>query len=402
MRLVVASVVLLASCAFARAGGIETTSCVGCHGSGSQQTTITLMPATFNPGDTITVRVRIAGGGSVGGLFLSSSGEGTFATIAGQNTRLSNGAIVHSSPKSASGGAVTFDVRWTAPATMGGVEFTTATVLGNGDNNRGGDQGSEARLSQAFGCAGTTYFRDIDGDGVGSTASGTTRNCMVPIGYSATDGDCDDFDNRKSPQNVEACNGLDDNCNMQTDEGLMSITTWPDVDGDGFGWALGTPMSGCGGGMRAPNDRDCDDTNRNINPNASETCNMKDDDCDGQVDDGAKVRCGEGWCARLGPTCNPVDCMPGPPLIERCNALDDDCDGMVDDGDTCGAGYACVGGMCVEGAVTPVDGGPSRTDGGTNSPRGESTCSMAPVSLVWLAVFGVRKPRKRQRCATSS
>ena len=55
MRLVVAAIALFTTAAFARAGGIETTSCVGCHGSGSQQTTLTLTPATFNPGDTITV-----------------------------------------------------------------------------------------------------------------------------------------------------------------------------------------------------------------------------------------------------------------------------------------------------------------------------------------------------------
>ncbi|MFT3706932.1 MAG: MopE-related protein [Archangium sp.] len=390
VRLLGLVILLGGSVCFARAGGIETTSCVGCHGSGSQQTTITLTPATFNPGDTVTVRVRIAGSGNVGGLFLTSSGVGTFAVVSGQNTRLSNGAIVHSSPKSASGGAVTFDVRWTAPSTMGGVEFTAATVMGNGDNTRGGDQASDATTSQAFGCAGTTYYRDIDGDGVGSAASGTTRNCMPPLGYSATDGDCDDFDNRKTPGKMEACNGLDDNCNTQVDEGLMSITTWPDADGDGYGWALGSPMSGCGGGMRAPNDGDCDDTNRNINPAAMEICNLKDDDCDGQQDEGAKVRCGEGWCARLGPTCNPVDCMPGPPLLERCNLLDDDCDGIVDDGPICGAGAVCMQGQCLEDGMV-VDGGSTPTDGGTTSPHGESTCSTTPALLVGLALLFARR-----------
>lgn len=395
MRLGVLAILACSGVALARAGGIETTSCVGCHGTGSQQTTITLTPATFNPGDTITVRVRIGGSGSVGGLYLSSGGVGTFATMSGQNTRLSNDAVVHSSPKGASGGAVTFDVRWTAPAAMGGVEFSTATVLGNGDGSRNGDQASEARLSQAFGCgAGVTYFRDIDGDGVGSTASGTVKDCAVPLGYSAMDGDCDDFDNRKAPGKMEACNGFDDNCNSQIDEGLTTVTTWPDVDGDGFGWTLGAPMSGCGGGMRAPNDRDCDDTNRNINPTATETCNMKDDDCDGQVDDGAKVRCGEGWCARLGPTCNPVDCMPGPPLLERCNALDDDCDGLVDDGDLCGAGAICMAGQCLEGAAS--DGGtPGSSDGGAMGPRGESTCSTTPAVLVACVGLWLRRRRSR-------
>ena len=381
-------VLLAATLASARSGGIEAQSCNGCHGTGTQQTSIALTPATFNPGDTVTVRVTLRGSGASGGLYLSTNGVGTFALVSGQNTRLLNGNVVHSSPKASASGQVTFDARWTAPPGLGGVDFEVATVLANGNGASSGDQAAEARSSQAFGCAGVTYFRDIDGDGVGAASSGTTRNCSAPLGYSATDGDCDDFDNRRTPGKTESCNGLDDDCNTLVDEGLTSITTWPDADGDGYGWAQGAPMSGCAGGSRAQNSMDCDDANRTINPGAMETCNQKDDDCDGQVDDGARVRCGQGWCERLGSTCAVADCTPGAPLIERCNALDDDCDGVVDDGELCGAGAACVSGKCVEGAV--VDGG--APDAGTSSPRGESTgCASAPGLLIALALGWLRR-----------
>ena len=176
-------VVLLAgSVASARSGGIEAQSCNGCHGTGTQQTSITLTPATFNPGDTITVRVTLRGTGVSGGLYLSTNGVGTFALVSGQNTRLLNGNVLHSSPKAAASGQVTFDVRWTAPSGMGGVDFEVATVLANGNGASSGDQAGDARSSQAFGCAGVTYFRDIDGDGVGAASSGTTRNCSPPLG----------------------------------------------------------------------------------------------------------------------------------------------------------------------------------------------------------------------------
>ena len=313
--------------------------------------------------------------------------------MAGQNTRLFNGNVLHSSPKAAVSGAVTFDSQWTAPAGMGGVDFVVATLLANGNGASSGDQAGDAHLGQAFGCAGVTWYRDIDGDGVGATSSGTTRNCTLPAGYSATDGDCDDFDNRRTPGKTESCNALDDDCNGQVDDGLTSVTTWPDVDGDGYGWAQGAPASGCGGGSRAQNNTDCDDANRNIHPGAMESCNQKDDDCDNQVDDGAQVRCGQGLCGRFGPTCNAADCTPGPPQVERCNAFDDDCDGLVDEGELCGVGAACVAGKCTDGSSDA--GSTVPVDAGMVSPHGESTgsCASVPGLLIPLGVLVIRRRR---------
>ncbi len=401
MRGLVGVVLLLSSVALARSGGIDTQSCSGCHGTGNQQTAITLTPSPFNPGDTVTVRVRLTGTGTVGGLFLTTNGVGVFTPITGQGTRLLNGNVVHGSPKAAANGSVTFDVQWTAPATMGGVEFDAATLLGNGDGRSSGDQAGDARLAQAFGCAGATYFRDLDADGVGSAASGTTRNCVPPPGYAATDGDCDDFDSGKAPGQPERCNGADDDCDGVIDEGLGAVTTWPDLDGDGYGWALGAPLSGCGGGNRAQNDGDCDDTSRAINPGALETCNLRDDDCDGQVDDGAQVRCGLGWCSRQGPTCTVADCTPGTPLLERCNAIDDDCDGQIDDGELCGAGASCSAGQCVvaDAGVSAPDAGVATPDAGPTptAPLAEHAgrCGSVPGAWAWGAALLFARGKRR-------
>jgi hypothetical protein len=68
----------------------------------------------------------------------------------------------------------------------------------------------------------------------------------------------------------------------------------------------------------------------------AETCNGKDDDCDGTIDEGQmETSCGVGACARNVASC--VDggvavCTPGSPVTETCNGIDDDCDGTTDDG----------------------------------------------------------------------
>ncbi|MDZ4824456.1 MAG: LamG-like jellyroll fold domain-containing protein [Flavobacteriales bacterium] len=61
----------------------------------------------------------------------------------------------------------------------------------------------------------------------------------------------------------ELCNGVDDNCNGQIDEGFV------DIDSDG--------VAECAG--------DCNDAVAGINPFAPEVCNSIDDDCDGQTDE---------------------------------------------------------------------------------------------------------------------
>ncbi|GMU60385.1 MAG: hypothetical protein AMXMBFR34_21480 [Myxococcaceae bacterium] len=380
-RVLAAGVVLLSVTASARAGGIASPTCQGCHSGGASPTTsIEVTPATFSPGDTVTVRVTLRGAGAVGGLFLTTNGLGAFSTVSGQGTRLVNGDVVHSAPKPASSGAVTFDARWTAPATRGGVLFEAAALLANGDGRSGGDSGGNGVLSVAFGCAGTTFFRDFDGDGVGAASSGTRADCSLPSGYSAQGGDCDENDASVKPGQAEACNAKDDDCDGQVDEGLAAVTTWPDEDGDGFGAPGGAQASGCGGMKRATNDLDCDDAAATTHPGALETCNQRDDDCDAQVDDGARVRCGVGWCARFGVTCDPADCSPGPPFSERCNALDDDCDGVVDNGQLCGAGFVCARGRCYEDDAAPDAG--TEADGGVDPPlKSAGGCQVAPGEL---------------------
>ena len=385
---------LVAFDVWARSGGIAAGGCQGCHGGASHTTSIDVSPTTFMPGDTVTVTVTARGAGGNAGLYLTAT-RGTFAVVSGQSTRLLNGDVVQSTPKTTSGGQAAFQVRWTAPSGAGAAELTAFTVLGNSDQRSGGDSTGESAKQLVFGCAGTRYIRDFDGDGVGSSVNGTTLDCSVPQGFSATDGDCDDFDNRVVPGGMERCNAKDDDCDGMVDEGLSNVATWPDRDGDGFGDKRGTMATGCSASGRASNETDCDDGDAKIHPGVMEVCNLKDDDCNNRIDENVRVRCGTGWCEALGITCDVASCQPGRPLTERCNLLDDDCDGMIDEGTLCAAGQACVRGTCVVTDVeAPVDGGVVELPMTPKPVEPAPSCAVVPgASLVAVALLLRRRRR---------
>ncbi|MEM9454195.1 MAG: FG-GAP-like repeat-containing protein [Myxococcota bacterium] len=64
-----------------------------------------------------------------------------------------------------------------------------------------------------------TWYSDTDGDGYGD-ADQTTTACLPPVGYVGDDTDCDDADGANFPNNAEICDGQDNNCDGQADEGL--------------------------------------------------------------------------------------------------------------------------------------------------------------------------------------
>jgi hypothetical protein len=71
-----------------------------------------------------------------------------------------------------------------------------------------------------------TYYVDADGDGYG-TGNGSA-SCVNPgSGYATQSGDCDDTNASVNPSATEICNGVDDDCDGQTDEGFT------DTDADG-------------------------------------------------------------------------------------------------------------------------------------------------------------------------
>lgn len=85
----------------------------------------------------------------------------------------------------------------------------------------------------------TTYYRDLDGDGYGNSSSGTIQACGTTAGYASNNSDCNDNNAAVYPGAAEVCgNGIDDNCNGQTDENctedlpVLIVKTYPVKEGD--------------------------------------------------------------------------------------------------------------------------------------------------------------------------
>ncbi len=131
---------------------------------------------------------------------------------------------------------------------------------------------------------------------------------------------------------AETCNGVDDDCDGQVDDGFGIGTLCTVGNGecgsggvfvcDGMGGAICNAMPGV--------------------PSA-ELCNGLDDDCDNQVDEdfalGSACTSGVGACEAAGVTvCDNMgaatcDAVPGAPGQEVCgNDVDEDCDGVLDTG----------------------------------------------------------------------
>ena len=105
-------------------------------------------------------------------------------------------------------------------------------------------------------------------------------------GYT-TDADCDDGDPAVNPGiGIDACNGVDDDCDGDTDED-PEWGWYPDNDRDGFGDGAAAPVLSCGepSGTVASHS-DCDDGDPGSFPGNDESCDGVDNDCDGTVDEG--------------------------------------------------------------------------------------------------------------------
>ncbi|MFN5370558.1 MAG: M4 family metallopeptidase, partial [Bacteroidia bacterium] len=75
-------------------------------------------------------------------------------------------------------------------------------------------------------CIVYTFYADADMDGFGDASIFVNLSVNVaPQGYVSAAGDCNDAAAAINPNATEICNGIDDNCNGQTDEGTPALIT---------------------------------------------------------------------------------------------------------------------------------------------------------------------------------
>ncbi len=205
------------------------------------------------------------------------------------------------------------------------------------------------------------WYTDADGDGSGDDST-QIQLCDPPAGLSGSGGDCDDGAAGVSPAAAEVCNGIDDDCDGETDEdsAIDAQTFYADGDGDGWGSVLRTALACSAPPGFSALSGDCDDGDAAVNPAAPEVCDGVDDDCDRSVDepDAADAPLwyadndgdGSGWeggpvaaCQApagylaVGGDCDDADRTVHPGAAEVCDGQDNDCDGSGDGADAAGA-----------------------------------------------------------------
>ncbi len=285
------------------------------------------------------------------------------------------------------------------------------------DSDCDGQQNEDSSLDA------TTWYLDEDGDGYGLDDERDTA-CDAPEGYVSVGGDCDDDDTAYNPgaaeedctdpedyncdgevafadvdedgwpacedcnddetainpDAIEVCDGVDNDCDTLTDDDDDDVdkTTrrdfYPDDDGDGFGDDSAAVEVACTQPAdHVEDNRDCNDADAAVNPDATEVCDGSDtdEDCNGVADDddsgvdgttlsefwldGDKDGYGAGTSTLLcdDPStagaawvevdgdCDDASSGANPGATEICDPrdTDEDCDGAADDDDDDTSGW---------------------------------------------------------------
>ena len=197
-----------------------------------------------------------------------------------------------------------------------------------------------------------TWYTDADGDGYGDATSSTLA-CNLPPGHASNALDCDDSEPTTNPSAFEICDTIDNNCDGQADGGdaINATEFYADADNDGFG-DINSAISACSAPSGfVSNSDDCDDTNTDAYPGATEVCDSVDNDCDTFVDENVGSTYyadndADGYgdpnnslISCTVPTgyvtdntdCDDANTGANPGAAEVCDSVDNNCDTFVDE-----------------------------------------------------------------------
>ena len=215
---------------------------------------------------------------------------------------------------------------------------------GNGASigDPGGDATANTGTFSNFASDASSISKAIGGNGGSGGSGGGAAGGPQDAGADASDAGADASDGGDCSQLPEVCDGLDNNCNKQIDEG----------DPGGGVDCVAAAFGECKKGVTK-----CEKGKVScLAPKGTpEVCDGLDNNCDGNVDEGnpgGGVQCQTGLlgiCATGITTCTGaggVVCKPNVTpgqLKESCNGLDDDCNGLDDD-NVAQVGQACTDG----------------------------------------------------------
>ena len=193
-------------------------------------------------------------------------------------------------------------------------------------------------------CDGATDegYPNPDGDGLASCVDPDDDGDGTPDVE-----DCAPLSPDVHPGADELCNGLDDDCDGEIDEGQK------DTDGDGTPDCLDADKDGDG----TPDEADCGPVDPAVHPGAAEVCDGVDQDCDGVIDDAGPGTGGAAPVDDDGNPCTTDVCEGGGPKHVPADAI------VCTPANLCALGGMCTGGACLPTAMNDCnDGNPCTTD----------------------------------------
>jgi N-acetylneuraminic acid mutarotase len=170
--------------------------------------------------------------------------------------------------------------------------------------------------------------------------------------------------------------GAAETCNQRDDNCAGGIDETFDADQDGY--------ASCPEGFLGSFYGDCDDANPAAHPGAVEICNHVDEDCILGLDDGFPDADADSWAACL--DCNDANPWQNPGGTESCDGLDNDCDGATDEGGDALCASTCSTRHCsgTQGCQGPITNYPAGTWCAGSNPcfyrcNGAGSCIFNPV-----------------------